>query len=157
MNTPTDNIGGLRIRPFEPREQSAARRLILAGLGDRWGFIDETLNPDIDDIEATYLRTGQVFVVAESDGELVGTGALVDEGAGTMRMVRISVHSERRRLGIGRALVEHLVAIARERGARRVVVETTRGWHDAIGLYLRCGFRQYDEDDADVHLVRELE
>jgi GNAT superfamily N-acetyltransferase len=148
---------GLLIRPFERHDQKAARRLILTGLGEHWGFIDETLNPDVDDIEAHYLRTGQLFVVAEVDNEIVGTGALVNEGVDTMRMVRVSVHKEQRRLGIGRTLVEHLVADARRRGARRIVVETTRGWQDAIHLYLRCGFQQYHEDDEDLHFVRVLE
>lgn len=145
-----------RIRPFEPRDQVAARRLILTGLGEHWGFIDETLNPDVDDIDAHYLQTGQVFVVAEVGGELAGTGGLIAEGAETMRMVRISVDRQQRRLGIGRTLVEHLVDVARQRGARRVVVETTRGWQDAIGMYLRCDFTQYDEDEHDVHFVRLL-
>lgn len=146
----------LQIRPFEPRDQVRARRLILAGLEEHWGVIDETLNPDVDDIDAHYLQAGHVFVLAEVSGELVGTGGLIAESADTMRMVRISVDSRRRRLGIGRTLVEHLVEIARRRGAGRVVVETTRGWQDAIGMYLSCGFRQYDEDEHDVHFARVL-
>ena len=89
--------------------------------------------------------------------ELVGTGALLYVQAGTMRIVRISVHKGWRRLGNGRILVEDLVAAARRRGASRVVVETTRGWHDAISLYQACGFIQYAEDVEDVHLMLELE
>jgi GNAT superfamily N-acetyltransferase len=146
----------IRIRPFDPRDQVAARRLILNGLGEHWGFIDETLNPDIDAIDAHYLQPGHLFVVAEHEGEIVGTGGLIAEGADTMRMVRISVHRERRRLGLGRRLVEHLVAAARQRGVGRVVVETTNTWQDAIGMYLNCGFTQYAEDEHDVHFVREL-
>ena len=35
------------IRAFEPRDQAAARQLILAGLGEHFGWIDETCNPDL--------------------------------------------------------------------------------------------------------------
>ena len=147
----------IHIRLFTAQDQTVARQLILAGLGEHWGYIDTTRNPDVDDIEAHYLRQGHLFVVAQVGVEIVGTGALVHVQTDTMRMVRVSVHKGWRRLGIGRILVEHLVAAARQRGARRVVVETTRGWHDAISLYQSCGFIQYAEDGADVHLMLELE
>ena len=147
----------IHIRPWTAQDQTVARQLILAGLGDHWGYIDDTRNPDVDDIEAHYNRQGHLFVVAEAGVEIVGTGALVYVQADTMRMVRVSVHKGWRRLGIGRILVEHLVAAARQRGARRVVVETTRGWHDAISLYQACGFIQYAEDIENVHLMLELE
>ena len=153
---------GSHIRRFAPGDQLAARRLILEGLGERWGWVDETRNPDLDDIAAHYLTPGHYFVVVERDGELIGTGALVAEGAegtegadrqATGRIVRMSVAREHRGRGLGRALVEHLLDEARRRGYRRVLVETTKEWHDAIRLYERCGFAEYARDDEDVHLV----
>ncbi len=147
----------IHIRPWTAADQAVARQLILAGLGEHWGFIDDTRNPDVDDIETHYLGRGHLFVVAEVGTEIVGTGALVHVQADTVRIARISVHKDWRRLGIGRILVEHLVAAARQRGAMRIVVETTRGWHDAISLYQACGFTQYAEDVEDVHLTLDLE
>ncbi len=147
------------IRPFTPADQSAACRLVLEGLGERWGWIDETRNPDLDDIAAHYVTPGHYFVVVERDGELIGTGALVAEEAeradrqATGRIVRMSVAPEHRGQGLGRALVEHLLEEARRCGYRRVLVETTKEWHDAIRLYERCGFVEYARDDEDVHLA----
>ena len=69
------------IRSFEPRDQTAARQLILAGLGEHFGWIDETCNPDLDDVTANYVEPGHVFLVAEIGGELVGTGGLIAEAA----------------------------------------------------------------------------
>jgi ribosomal protein S18 acetylase RimI-like enzyme len=146
----------LTFRSFEPRDQAAARRLVLAGLGDHFGVIDETINPDLDDIEAHYLRPGHRFVLAERDGELVGTGALVEEAPGVGRLVRMSVAREQRGRGIGRALVAHLLAEARARGYHRVVVETNDDWSDAIGLYRACGFVEVDRRDGGVHMALEL-
>jgi hypothetical protein len=64
----------LRLRPFERGDQEAARQLILTGLGEHFGWIDESCNPDLDDILVNFTRPGHLFVVAEEDGELVGTG-----------------------------------------------------------------------------------
>ncbi len=146
----------LTIRPFEERDQAAARRLVLAGLGDHFGVIDETRNPDLDDILASYVGPGHLFILAERDGELVGTGALVTESVGVGRLVRMSVDRQRRGQGIGRALVAHLVAAARERGDRRLLVETNDDWQDAIGLYRSCGFVEEDRRADEVHLALDL-
>src|ERR687885_1580539 len=68
----------------------------------------------------------------------------------------MSVAREHRGQGLGRALVEHLLDEARRRGYRRVLVETTKEWHDAIRLYERCGFVEHARDDEDVHSCRGL-
>jgi ribosomal protein S18 acetylase RimI-like enzyme len=142
----------LKIRPFTPADQSAARQLILAGLGQHFGWIDESRNPDLDDIQAYYLDQDNLFVVAETAGQIVGTGALVRESPHVSRMVRISVSLAHQRQGIGRQLVEHLMQQAWTRGDQRIVVETNLDWWDAIGLYHSLGFSQYDQDEESVHL-----
>lgn len=45
----------LHIRPFTIHDQAAARTLILNGLGEHFGLIDETFTPDLNDITASYL------------------------------------------------------------------------------------------------------
>jgi ribosomal protein S18 acetylase RimI-like enzyme len=145
----------LVIRLFTAADQDVARRLILNGLAEHFGRLDETLNPDLDDIAAHYVAQGALFVMAEIDGVPVGTGALVAEGPGG-RLVRISLAPAHRRRGVGRALVAHLVRAARARGWLQVLVETNDDWHDAIALYQRYGFREYARAAGEVHLVLDL-
>ena len=141
-------------RPFIPQDQPLARQLILEGLRRHFGFIDPTMNPDLDDIWQHYVAAGDLFVVVESDGLLVGTGALVQERecdhAG--RLVRMSVRESHQRQGIGRGLVRHLHHHAQQRGYTQLLVETNNDWFDAIGLYESCGFREYDRDAESVYL-----
>ena len=146
----------LRIRAFIPADQVAARQLVLEGLGEHFGYIDATLNPDLDDIQLTYGDRCDLFVVAELDGALAGTGALVLEDEVTGRLVRMSVSPACRGRGIGKALVEHLLTAARQRGFERVVCETNHDWTDATGLYLACGFTETGIRDGERHFVREL-
>lgn len=136
------NASSISIRPFRPEDQQACRTLVLAGLGEHFGVIDSARNPDLDDITAHYVVPGRLFVVAESAGMLVGTGALILDGPATGRLVRVSVHREHRRRGIGRALVDHLIVCARWRGYAQLLVETNHDWEDALALYRACGFRQ---------------
>jgi GNAT superfamily N-acetyltransferase len=146
----------LVIRPFEVCDQPAVRRLVLEGLGAHFGFVDETANPDLDDILASYVEPDHHFVVAQIGGEIVGSGALVDLGNAVGRLVRMSVRADHRRTGIGRALVDHLLYVAHQRGYRCVQVDTNKTWPDAIGLYLSCGFVEYDRDHVSLYLATSL-
>ncbi|MDQ1300207.1 MAG: hypothetical protein QG637_124 [Chloroflexota bacterium] len=131
------------IRPFIPADQEAARRLILQGLGEHFGGVDETLNGDLDDILTTYVNQGHLFFVALTGETIVGTGALIIEGGPTGQLVRVSVARDRRRRGLGRALTLRLIGAARDRGLTRLWMETNDDWDAAIGLYRSCGFTEY--------------
>lgn len=152
------SLSEVALRPFAPADQAALRRLVLDGLGDHWGVIDETLNPDLDDIAGWYGPLGGYTVVACAgpDGEIVGGGTLYRDDARTARLARMTVNNAMRGHGLGRRLVEHLVGEARARGYSAVVCETTETWRDAIGLYLRCGFAEVDRRDGDIHFRLEL-
>ena len=139
----------LTMREFVPSDQVAARTLILMGLGEHWGWIDETINPDLDDIATRY--AGQTFLVVYAGDTLIGTGALIHETDGTARIVRMSVAAARRREGIGNQLLRALVEQARQRGYSLIVVETTATWTEVIAFYHRYGFRTVDERDGEMH------
>jgi GNAT superfamily N-acetyltransferase len=147
---------GVQIREFEPGDQSAARKLILEGLGEHFGYIDEACNPDLDDIMAYYIVPGHIFLVATLGENLVGTGGLVLQDESCARIVRVSVRRDSRRRGIGRALVMRFIAVGRERQVARIWVETNEDWHAAINLYHRCGFREYERQDGCVYMELNL-
>lgn len=146
-----------RIRPFRPTDQSAAQQLILEGLQEHWGALDPTLNPDLNDIMSSYVQAGHAFFVVEEDGALIGTGGLLMEAPGVGRIVRVSISPAHRRRGLGRAISNHLIAEARRRGCRELLVETTDTWTTAIRLYETCGFTPYARRDGDVHMKMLLE
>ena len=50
------------VSDFQPGDQDAVRSLIVLGLGEHWGHVDESLNPDLVDIASTY-RHGRTVVV----------------------------------------------------------------------------------------------
>jgi len=150
----SDHREGISIRPFRPQDQAAAKSLILAGLEEHWGVLDPTLNPDLDDIAASYDQ--DVFVLAWRDEQLVGTGALIREAEGVARIVRMSVARELRRLGIGSLMLDYLLQQACTAGYRQIVLETTSTWEDAIAFYQRHGFEVVGERDGDSHFMRDL-
>jgi GNAT superfamily N-acetyltransferase len=143
------------IRPFRAADQAAARALIEEGLGEHFGFIDRDANPDLDDIAAAYAKPHAAFFVAELGGTIVGTtGARVEHG--TVRMVRVGVHREHRRVGIAGALLDAVIAFATARSVREIVAHTQPEWPDATQFYAAHGFTPYGRDEVDVHLRRRI-
>jgi ribosomal protein S18 acetylase RimI-like enzyme len=140
------------IRPFSPTDQAATKALILAGLEEHWGELDLSLNPDLDDIQATFVDSGNAFLVVEADDKLVGTGALISDGEDAARIVRVSVEKNFRRQGMGQAITARLIEMARQAGYAMVLVETTDTWEAAIRLYQNFGFVEADRYDGDVHM-----
>ncbi len=119
-------------------DQEVVRELILDGLSEHWGHVDPNLNGDLDDIVESYVD-GRTIVVRDSRSVL-GTGTVMPRGDGVAAIVRMSVRTDQRRGGIGRAIVDELVDTARGWGVDRVVLETTSAWTDVVNFYLRCGF-----------------
>src|SRR5215204_852743 len=69
-------------------------------------------------------RPDITFWTVWEDGQLLGCGALkeLDTGHGEIKSMRTS--ETHRRRGVGRAVVEHLLAVARSRGYSRLSLET---------------------------------
>jgi putative acetyltransferase len=94
------------------------------------------------DVEALR-RPGITFFSARRGGVLAGVGALKQLDAGWGEIKSMHTVSTERNLGIGRALLEHLLGEARARGYTRVSLET--GTMDAFAparaLYAAAGFQ----------------
>lgn len=92
--------------------------------------LDKLRSPDI------------TFWTAWEGAELVGCGALkeLDRTHGELKSMRTP--QARRRIGAGRALLDHLVAVARSRGYRRLSLETGAlpAFLPAQRLYASAGF-----------------
>jgi len=144
----------LTIRSFQPEDQTAVKKLILEGLKDHWGTIDPLKNPDLDDIGSYYARG--FFRVVVLDGRIVGTGALIPRADSAAEIVRMSVARDLRRRGIGSAILKQLIGDAEASGRRKIILETTSTWSDAVAFYERRGFRPTHVQGGDTYFLLEL-
>jgi len=150
----TADIERVTIKPFSREHQNRARALVIEGLRERWGVVDEKKNPDLTDVESQY-RDG-IFILAWLGDKLVGTGSLKPENPDTARVSRMSVAKGYRRQGIGTEILEYLMKHARSAGFQEIVLETTSSWTDAIHFYRRYGFHIVFETSDETHFVLRL-
>jgi len=142
------------IRPFNRAIQSAVRDLILRGLSEHWGSIDESLNPDLSDIAEAY-ASGH-FVVAYIDRRLVGTGGFLPLSTVAIEIRRMSVDSKFRRRGVASSILENLISHATERGYLCAKLETTAEWNQAISFYEQFGFSNLGVRKGEAHFEKNL-
>lgn len=139
------------IRDFTPADQPAVHKIIQAGMAERWGDqYDPSMNADSNDMESHVRAGGQVVVVETADG-IVATGTLLVQPDGSGRLIRMATHTDHRRRGWARAIVEELVGRARQANLHPIHVLTDNPWDSAKRLYLSCGFVVTNIDDIDTH------
>lgn len=112
-------------------------RLHLAGM-------HETSPPGaIFALDLSGLAAAEVSFYAAWDGpELLGFAALKQISAEAGEIKSMRTHPDHLRRGVGGALLSHIVSVARNRGYRRLSLETGSGpdFEAAAALYLRNGF-----------------
>lgn len=136
------------ISRITPEECEEAKTLVLEGFRERFGWIDDTLNPDIKDIMRYYDGMENHFFVGSDGNGIVCTGALKKHGASTYEIVRMSVRADMRSKGVGRTMLRHLEDAAKSLKAVKLVLETNRAWEDAVGFYKRSGFIITGENES---------
>ena len=73
---------------------------------------------------------------------IAGVGALKMLGAGSAEIKSMRTHPDFLRMGAAAAILEHMIGVGKERGVRRLSLETGSGpaFEPALALYRRRGF-----------------
>lgn len=106
-------------------------------------------------------KGGEVFF-AHSQGEALGTCALIATGEREFELVKMCVSRRCQGQGIGAKLLEYALSWAEASGATRITLETNSQLNGALKLYQRFGFRRSTPDHesaydrADVFMEKRL-
>lgn len=86
--------------------------------------------------------SGAKCLVAESGGGIEGFALGYPDGSGDAHVVTLDVHPSARRRGLGRELLEALLASLASAGGERAVLEVDVRNSGAIAFYRNLGFRR---------------
>lgn len=126
------NCGEVSLRVMGEADLEAVASLEQQCFSDAWSkaLLQDGLSSQWD-----------TFFVAEYQGAVCGYGALrVLAGEGEIQ--RIAVFPEYRRLGIGKKLMEAMVAFSCSQGAEEMTLEVRAGNVAALNLYKSYGFSE---------------
>ncbi|HEX8102317.1 MAG TPA: GNAT family N-acetyltransferase [Solirubrobacteraceae bacterium] len=95
----------------------------------------------MDDDYGAHIARGDAFVGGE--GAIDGLVVCVTEPGG-LHVLCLAIEPARQGAGLGRALMAHAEAVARERGLPEVRVYTNAAMTESLAFYPRLGYREVD-------------
>ena len=142
---PTDTTAAapsVELRPLEPDDWSAVAEIYWDGMRDGLATF-ETEVPSWDAWDAAHLRDHRL--VADVLGEVVGWAALAPASSrrcyAGVAEDSVYVASDARGLGVGRTLLEALIAGAEAAGIWTIQTSIFPENRASLALHERCGFR----------------
>jgi ribosomal protein S18 acetylase RimI-like enzyme len=140
-------MSDVRVREFVAGDEAAFRRL-----NEEWITRYFKLEPKDElafaDPRSMVIEKGGRIFFAERAGEALGCCALLAMGPGEFEVGKMAVTASAQGLGLGRLLMEHVIAAAKAAGAERLFLETNHALTPAIRLYESVGFTHIPKERA---------
>ena len=138
-------MGDVSIRPATPDAAAAICTIYNQGIEDRIATLETELRTPEERRQWMGGRAGRhPVVVAATGGQVVGWGSLnaFNPRPAYDNVVDLSVYVERgwRGRGVGRALLQHLLPLARTLGYHKMVLATFPYNEAGVALYRKMGF-----------------
>lgn len=128
------------IRDFESPRDAASFR----DLNEAWIRKYFTLEPKdratFDDPAGKIIAPGGAILMVDVDGETVGACALVKLDADTFEVAKMAIDERNQGRGLGRLLLQAVIARARSMGGKRLYLESNSKLAPALALYRKLGF-----------------
>ncbi len=142
------------------QEIDAARRLFeeyAAGLGVDLCF--QGFDEELATLPGGYARPDGRLLIANAGDQIAGCVALRRLETAVCEMKRLYVRPAFRGLGVGRDLIQAIIAEARAAGYQRMRLDTLPTMRSALALYRRFGFHEippYRDNPVDGAVFLEL-
>ncbi len=144
------NSRAFTLRPIRPEDDDTVAKIIRGVMpefgADGPGFAIH--DPEVNGMCAAYGTARAAYYVVEVNGHVVGGGGIAplqgsDEGTAELR--KMYFLPEARGIGVGSALLRHLLIVAKNLKFARVYLETLTGMDAAQKLYEHLGFQRLNK------------
>ena len=130
----------IKIIPYRSEHHEVFKQLNIEWL-DHYNLTESHDLMVLNDPEGTILNRGGFIWLAEADGKIVGSAALMKEQEGEYELAKMSVTAAYRGKGISKLLIERCLYKAKAIGAKKLSLFSNHQLQTAIGLYEKYGFK----------------
>ena len=133
----------INIIPYQPHHAAIFKQLNLEWL-DKYNLTESHDLMVLDDPQGTILDRGGVILLAENDGEIVGTVALMKEHGNEYELAKMAVAPHMQGRGISKILITAILDAAKIKGAEKLILFSNHQLLVALSLYQKFGFKHVD-------------
>ena len=136
-------VQGFSIYQAESSVQLAQVRELFLEYTQSLGFslCFQNFDQELSELPGSYAPPGGRLLLAGYDGEVAGCIALHKLEADICEMKRLYVRPQFRGKGLGRILIDRVIAEARQMGYQRMRLDTVEPvMRDAVAMYRKIGF-----------------
>ena len=137
--------GKVKIHEYKPKFGKDFARLNYEWISEMYEIEDHD-REQLDHPEDYIIKPGGQILMAEVDGEMVGTVALIECDGDSYELAKMAVTSEFRGLNIGRKLMLECIEYSKKVGKKRIILESNTRNIPAIKLYRKFGFKEIPLD-----------
>ena len=133
----------INIIPFESRHAPVFKQLNLEWL-DKYHLTESHDLMVLNDPQATILDTGGIILLAEYNGEIVGTAALMLEHENVYELAKMAVSPHMQGQGISKLLISAILEAAKKKGVEKLILFSNHQLLAALSLYEKFGFKHVE-------------
>lgn len=141
------NNASIEIIPYDPIYKQTFKLLNLEWL-ERYNLLEPIDMDMLNDPEQYILADGGCIFLARLNNEIIGTAGVVKEDDETCELVKMCVHPDHRAKGISKLLMKACIDVAKELGAKRVILFSNHQLQAAQELYKQFGFNYVPVQDS---------
>ena len=109
--------------------------------------------------QSEIIDKGGMIFYAKYNNQIIGTVSLIKVDDFTFELSKMAVTDTIQGLGIGKKIMEHCLAVAKEEGIQKLILYSNRSLLPAIHLYEKYGFVEISLEDgvyerADIKMER---
>jgi len=119
-------------------------------------FSNQGFDKEMADLLATYGPPSGECLLAKLQGEPAGILMLKPRGQAVCEMNRMFVRASARRNGVGVALGQRLIKVAKSAGYKEMILSALDNHHESLPLYEKLGFRYEERAPDSGNAEREL-
>jgi putative acetyltransferase len=137
----------MNLRPAKNADSEQIKTLVFSVLKE-YGLKPDSnsTDKDLDAIEESYFSKNGFFGVIEVEGLIVATVGLHRVTNTTCELRKMYSLPSQRGRGLGKTIMEFALSKAKELGYNRVILETASPLKEAIGLYKKYGFKEFNPE-----------
>ena len=130
----------IKIIPYRSEHHEVFKQLNIEWL-DHYNLTESHDLMVLNDPEGTILNRGGFIWLAEAEGKIVGSAALMKEQEDEYELAKMSVTPAYRGKGISKLLIERCLYKAKAIGAKKLSLFSNHQLQTAIRLYEKYGFK----------------